>query len=249
MSELRLAAVELQEKDYGQQALVCVVETERSHRETAWQRFLPGGPLAFLPLRDGRSSIVWSTPSAEAERLLALTDPLFRDALQQAFEHRLGHILACGERVAFPLRRQHARSYVKNRLALVGDAAARQSPLTYCGFGNMLRSFGPAARGIAFASALVWFGAERATGAPYADTLVPLWNSAIRLGVFVIITLLAYLVLGRSPVTRMLLIPQIESYFAWIMPRMTRKRICRAFASLRGKKLQNPWKKHDNIPL
>ncbi len=115
--------------DYGQQALVAVVECERGHEETAWQRFLPTGPLAFLPLHDGRCSIVWSAVTAEAQRLRSLDDAAFRVALAEAFEHRLGAVLSVGERVLFPLSRQHAERTVAARLALVGDASHVIHPL------------------------------------------------------------------------------------------------------------------------
>jgi len=123
------AGIHVRVSDYGQQALVAVVATEKPHRETAWQRFLPTGPLAFLPLHDGRCSIVWSATSAEAGRLLGLDDDAFCAALSEAFDYRLGKVLACGERVLFPLQRQHAEQYVKPRLALVGDAAHVIHPL------------------------------------------------------------------------------------------------------------------------
>ncbi|MGH8172703.1 MAG: FAD-dependent oxidoreductase, partial [Rhodanobacteraceae bacterium] len=80
------------ERDYEQRAVVAHVATERAHEDTAWQRFLPGGPLAFLPLADGRSSIVWSLPNAEATRILALDDDAFRNELGCAFDFRLGAI-------------------------------------------------------------------------------------------------------------------------------------------------------------
>jgi 2-octaprenylphenol hydroxylase len=115
--------------DYGQQALVAVVDTERGHDETAWQRFLPTGPLAFLPLRDGRSSIVWSATSDEAQRLLALDDDSFCAELGEAFEYRLGNVLSCGERALFPLARQYAEHYVAPGIALVGDASHVIHPL------------------------------------------------------------------------------------------------------------------------
>lgn len=123
------AGIHVREYDYGQRAIVAVVATERSHEETAWQRFLPTGPLAFLPLADGRSSIVWSAERAEAERLMALDDAAFCGALSQAFELRLGRVTACGERVLFPLRRRHAAAYVRPGVALIGDAAHVIHPL------------------------------------------------------------------------------------------------------------------------
>ncbi|GMQ88105.1 MAG: 2-octaprenyl-3-methyl-6-methoxy-1,4-benzoquinol hydroxylase [Gammaproteobacteria bacterium] len=115
--------------DYGQQALVAVVTTERAHAETAWQRFLPTGPLAFLPLVDGRSSIVWSATSDRAEQLLALDESSFCIELGKAFEQRLGRVTACGERILFPLQRQHVEHYVAPRIALVGDASHVIHPL------------------------------------------------------------------------------------------------------------------------
>jgi 2-octaprenylphenol hydroxylase len=114
---------------YDQQALVANVEVERWHQETAWQRFLPTGPLAFLPLRDGRCAVVWSVAEPRAEELLGLDEDEFRSALEDAFDRRLGAIGAIGPRAAFPLRFQHAEQYVRPRLALIGDAAHAVHPL------------------------------------------------------------------------------------------------------------------------
>jgi 2-octaprenylphenol hydroxylase len=114
---------------YEQRAIVCNVEPAHWHRETAWQRFLPTGPLAFLPLADGRCSIVWSADEGRAAELLALDDPTFITELEQAFQERLGPILSVGPRAAFPLRMQYAKSYVRPRAALVGDAAHAIHPL------------------------------------------------------------------------------------------------------------------------
>jgi 2-polyprenylphenol 6-hydroxylase len=115
--------------DYPQRAVVCHVETERPHRRTARQRFLPNGPLAFLPLADGRSSIVWSTDVREAEELLALDDAAFRQRLADAFDHQLGAITAATKRLSFPLRLLHASDYVRPGLALIGDSAHVVHPL------------------------------------------------------------------------------------------------------------------------
>jgi 2-octaprenyl-3-methyl-6-methoxy-1,4-benzoquinol hydroxylase/2-octaprenylphenol hydroxylase len=116
-------------RDYAQRAIVAHVATERAHANTAWQRFLPGGPLAFLPLADGRSSIVWSLPDAEAARILALDEDAFRDELGCAFDFRLGAIIASTPRAAFPLRLRLADSYVAGRCVLAGDAAHVVHPL------------------------------------------------------------------------------------------------------------------------
>lgn len=124
-----LAGIGVRGWSYDQKAVVTNVATELPHRETAWQRFLEDGPLAFLPLRDGRCSIVWSTLPAHAERLLAAAPDAFRDELAAAFGHRLGRVTASGPRAAFPLRLQHANSYVGVRLALIGDAAHAIHPL------------------------------------------------------------------------------------------------------------------------
>lgn len=114
---------------YGQMGLVATVRTALPHRETAWQRFMPGGPLAFLPLADGSCSIVWSLPEAEAKRWLAAPDWAFRDALGRHVGTRLGAVEWNSERTAFPLRLQHAQRYTGPRLALVGDAAHTIHPL------------------------------------------------------------------------------------------------------------------------
>lgn len=124
-----LAGIEVRGWSYDQKAVVAAVRTELSHRETAWQRFLPSGPLAFLPLRDGRCSIVWSTTPAHADELVAAAPESFMERLGQAFEHRLGAVIETGPRAAFPLRLQHARRYIAPRLALIGDAAHAIHPL------------------------------------------------------------------------------------------------------------------------
>lgn len=115
--------------EYDQRAIVANVEVEHGHRETAWQRFLPTGPLAFLPLADGRCSIVWSAEKSRAEQLLALDDVAFTAELEQAFDRRLGRVLSAGPRAAFPLRLQYAEQYLRPRVALIGDAAHAIHPL------------------------------------------------------------------------------------------------------------------------
>ncbi len=114
---------------YDQRAVVATVRTESAHGETAWQRFLPTGPLAFLPLHDGRCSIVWSTTPEQAEHLLGLEPDAFARELGEALDWRLGRVVEVGQRGAFPLRLQHARAYTRPRIALIGDAAHVVHPL------------------------------------------------------------------------------------------------------------------------
>jgi 2-octaprenylphenol hydroxylase len=108
---------------------VARVRTERHHRDTAWQRFLPGGPLAFLPVADGWSSIVWTLPTSAAEDMRVLDTVAFHEALGEAFAYRLGKITHSEERELYPLRRLHAEHYVRERVALIGDAAHAIHPL------------------------------------------------------------------------------------------------------------------------
>ncbi|WP_201163815.1 2-octaprenyl-3-methyl-6-methoxy-1,4-benzoquinol hydroxylase [Pseudomonas sp. S60] len=129
----RLAGCETREWDYLHHAIVTSVRCTAGHQATAWQRFTDDGPLAFLPLsRDGAQdwcSIVWSTTPEHAERLMALDEPAFNKALQQAFEGRLGDVLQTDPRVCVPLRQRHAKRYVDEGLALIGDAAHTIHPL------------------------------------------------------------------------------------------------------------------------
>ncbi len=116
--------------DYQQTAVVANITTEYPHQHTAWQRFLPCGPLAFLPVNENNiSAIVWSTSAEEAERLSGLDEAAFRQELETAFDKKLGKVLHTGPRACFPIKGQHAKNYVKPHLALIGDAAHTIHPL------------------------------------------------------------------------------------------------------------------------
>jgi 2-polyprenylphenol 6-hydroxylase len=123
------AGIAVRGRDYAQRAVVAHVGTERAHEATAWQRFLPDGPIALLPLHDGRSSIVWTLPEADALRVLALDDQAFCQAVGVAADFRLGRITATTPRASFPLRLQLAQTYASERCVLLGDAAHVVHPL------------------------------------------------------------------------------------------------------------------------
>lgn len=125
----RAQGVATQGRDYAQQGVVCFVETEQDHAETAWQRFLPDGPLAFLPFGARRCSIVWSLPTPQATRVCALPAEAFEAELERAFDARLGRLRLCSERMGFPLRMQLAERMVERSLVLMGDAAHAVHPL------------------------------------------------------------------------------------------------------------------------
>jgi 2-octaprenylphenol hydroxylase len=116
-------------RSYHQQGLVCNVRTSESHQNTAWQCFMPTGPLAFLPLYNGYSSIVWSLDEKQAQETMALDDEAFKIKLAEASEYKLGEVLELGQRFIFPLSHGHAEDYVKPGLALIGDAAHNIHPL------------------------------------------------------------------------------------------------------------------------
>jgi len=125
----KLAGIETAGWNYDQRALVTHVRTERPHARTAWQRFLADGPIAYLPLADGRSSIVWTTRPAHAEHLAACPPEQASQEIEQALDGVLGKVEVAAPRMHFPLRLTHARQYCKERFALVGDAAHSIHPL------------------------------------------------------------------------------------------------------------------------
>jgi 2-octaprenyl-6-methoxyphenol hydroxylase len=109
--------------NYDQSAIVTTVAHERDHGGKAEEHFLPAGPFAILPLKGNRSSIVWTEKTPEAERIVALADTEFHAELEQRFKLQLGEIAAVGGRRVHPLGFFVARSFIADRIALVGDAA------------------------------------------------------------------------------------------------------------------------------
>ena len=114
---------------YSQQALVASVQTAYPQQDITWQRFVPSGPQAFLPLSGSCGSVVWYNTPAEIQRLSALSDIDFLAELEASFPRELGKIDALLGRASFQLRRQYELNYFKPGVALVGDAAHMIHPL------------------------------------------------------------------------------------------------------------------------
>lgn len=124
----QLADIEVEVHRYQQRGLVATVNVD-DHQDTAWQRFLPTGPLAFLPLPNRQSSIVWTLPDHLAETMITASDSDFLDQLTEAAQGCVGALTLESERGAFPLTRMQTTRYVSGRLALVGDSAHVVHPL------------------------------------------------------------------------------------------------------------------------
>lgn len=130
-SKLRAeAGIKTVEFDYGQSGIVTTVQHERPHGGTAEEHFLPAGPFATLPLKNNRSSLVWTERTEEANRLVASDDLVFEEELERRFGHKLGALKVVGGRRAFPLGLTLARDFVAPRFALAGDAAHGIHPIS-----------------------------------------------------------------------------------------------------------------------
>jgi 2-octaprenyl-6-methoxyphenol hydroxylase len=125
--------------DYRQQAVIVNCTTEEPHRARAFERFTSSGPIAVLPLTRNRVGVVWTLPTAEADRVMALSDDDFRARLQAAFGYRLGRFERIGRRDRHPLHRVRSDDVTHKRTVLIGNAAISLHPVAGQGFNLALR--------------------------------------------------------------------------------------------------------------
>jgi 2-octaprenyl-6-methoxyphenol hydroxylase len=179
-SALRTAmGITAERRDYQQTALISTVLPQRFHDHVAYERFTPEGPLALLPLADGRCTVVLTLNRAASEAALACSDAQFLDELQRRFGFRLGRFLKVGRRVAYPLHLTRAQTLSAGRVVMVGNAAQSLHPVAGMGFNLGLRDVASLAELIA----------ERCNEAPFDCGAAELlsqygaWRAADRRGV------------------------------------------------------------------
>ncbi|HWN07272.1 MAG TPA: 2-octaprenyl-6-methoxyphenyl hydroxylase [Steroidobacteraceae bacterium] len=171
--------------DYGQHAVIAHVDTARFHGHTAFERFMPEGPVAVLPISEGRSAIVWTMAPDAARRALGLDDRTFLAELQAAFGHRLGRFTRVGKRQAYPLALTRAERLTAPRAVIIGNAAQSLHPVAGQGFNLALRDVALLAELLADAGAgdpgdpalLARYAAERA---PDREAVIRFTDSLVR---------------------------------------------------------------------
>jgi 2-octaprenyl-6-methoxyphenol hydroxylase len=139
-SALREAAgIGAQTWNYEQTALVTNVLAQRFHDHVAYERFTPAGPLALLPMSEGRIGLIWTFTADVAQALSRADDAEFLARLQDAFGFRLGRFMRVGARQLYPLALTRADEHIAERLAIVGNAAQTLHPIAGQGFNLGLR--------------------------------------------------------------------------------------------------------------
>jgi 2-octaprenyl-6-methoxyphenol hydroxylase len=179
----RALGIEASSSDYGQHAVIAHIDTERFHDYTAYERFTPEGPIAVLPIGEGRSAVVWTLTPERARRALEIDDATFIAELQRAFGNRLGRLTRVGRRQAYPLSLTRSDVLTAPRAVVLGNAAQGLHPVAGQGFNLGLRDVAALAELLAEASASG--GAAADPGAPgllerYAQWRRPDRNAVIR---------------------------------------------------------------------
>ncbi len=165
----RQLGIDAIEWDYGQTAIIANLTPEYPHQNVAYERFTDSGPLALLPMSQGRCAVVCTVDNADADRLLHLDDEAFLALLQVRFGERLGRFQRIGRRQAYPLRLIKAREHVRPRVALIGNAAHTLHPVSAQGFNVGIRDVAALAEVIAEACQMGQDIGELAVLEKYAD--------------------------------------------------------------------------------
>ena len=135
----RIAKIKSTNIDYNQSSIVFTVGHEKPHRGTAYEQFTTGGPIASLPMRGNKSSVVWSEDTEVVGSLMQLDDKDFAAAASYRLNDCLGKMTIIGQRKVFPLKLNYADTIIANRFAMVGDAAHGLHPIAGQGFNLGLR--------------------------------------------------------------------------------------------------------------
>jgi 2-octaprenyl-6-methoxyphenol hydroxylase len=175
---------------YEETAVVANVATRKFHDHVAYERFTPTGPLAVLPLADGRCTVVWTLAPAVADSTLKLSNEEFLNALQERFGFRLGRFTRVGRRHAYPLALTRAEERIGTRLVIIGNAAQGLHPVAGQGFNLGLRDVATLAEVIAEAGAALgegsmldrydeWRRTDRRSVIAFTDGLIRLFNNPL----------------------------------------------------------------------
>ncbi len=156
--------IDVERMDYGQTAIIANVSTSEPHQNVAYERFTDSGPLALLPMTEGRCSLVWTHRNSELEATEALSDEAFLKALQKRFGHRLGRFTRVGQRASYPLALMRAQEVYRGRVVLAGNALHTLHPVAGQGFNLGLRD-------VAVLAELL-FDASQHGGDPGAEVLL-----------------------------------------------------------------------------
>ncbi|MET1256148.1 2-octaprenyl-6-methoxyphenyl hydroxylase [Aliikangiella maris] len=135
----QLCGIDVARKPYAQTAVIANIKTQKPHRNCAFERFTPQGPLALLPLQNNQMSLVWCHDSTHAESIMAKNDEDFMADLQQEFGYRLGQILKVSERYSYPLALHQTKAFSRGRVLMLGNAAHTLHPIAGQGFNLGLR--------------------------------------------------------------------------------------------------------------
>jgi len=135
----KLLEIPTEERPYGQTGIIANITPSKAGAGVAYERFTDSGPLAMLPMTEGRYSLVWTVRDSQADEIMALDDEAFLKHLQQRFGNRLGRLTHASRRVAYPFKRIIAKEQIRPRVALIGNAVHSVHPVTGQGYNLGIR--------------------------------------------------------------------------------------------------------------